>query len=476
MALSDITNVSISLQTSGISRLGFGTPLFITAHNFFLDRVREYSGLSEVAADFPTDSNAYKAAVSVFKNEPSVGKFKIGRQKANTLVTVGGDTGGTYVAGVTVGLTVTDAVGGTVDATFTTSGAESLATVAANLVADINGVIGSGGTATVTVTDNLDGTFVIAPATQDFYVSGFVNVSTSATGIDDTAADADNILNTLTAIREVDDDFYFVGWEGRALGGESIDNVTYNTVGVWDLANTIEALDSPKMYFVGSSASESITNTYTAGSTPASQNDVLAFLAEGNYFRTVTWWHQDADTTFSEMQYCGYNAPFDAGSVTWGNIKLSIDAAKNASGNKLTSTEKGRLASRYANYAAIAGGVVYVLNGKVAGNEWIDIIRGRDNLKADLEADLFDLLTNQQGSKIPYTDKGINQVAGVVDGRLVRYRDDREFLTNPIKLNVPKAADIATEDKQNRILEDMSFTATIAGAIQAVDLSGTLTY
>ena len=474
MALSDITNVSISLQTSGISRQGFGTPLFITAHNYFLDLVRTYSGLSEVAADFPTDSNAYKAAVSVFKNEPSVSSFKIGRQVANTLITVAGDTGGTYAAGVTVELTVTDAVGGTVDATYTTAGAETVAAVAADLVADINAVIGSGGTATVVVTDHLDGTFTIAENTEAFYVTELSNTVATATGVQDTAASANNVVKTLTAIREVDDDFYVVAWEGRDLGGESIDSGTYSTIGVWDLANTVEALDATKLYFVGSSASESITDTYTAGSTPSSTNDLAAFLAEGNYFRTVTFWHQDADTTFSELQYAGYNLPFDAGSVTWGNIKMNISASKNASGNPLTSTEKGRLASRYSNYAAIAGGIVYILNGKVAGNEWIDIIRGRDNLKSDLEADLFDKLTNQQGSKIPYNNKGINEIAAVVETRLTRYRDVREFLDS-FAITVPKAADIPTEDKQNRILEDMSFAGVLAGAIQAVDLSGTLT-
>ncbi len=477
MALQDIAQVSISLQTTGISRQGFGTPLFITAHNYYLDLVRSYSSLSEVAEDFGTDTNAYAAATSVFGNSPAVATFKIGRQIADTKVTVTGDTSGVYAIGVTIAITVTDAVAGTVTATFTTtSGTETIATVATDLVSDINAVLGTGGTGTVAVTDHLNGTFTITKGTQDFYVSAFENTETEATNIDDTvSASNNNILNTLTDIQDVDNDWYALAWEGRALGGESIDSGTYSTVGVWDLANTIESLSPVKIYFAGSSASVSITNTYTPGTTPASTSDVLAFLAENNYFRSIGWWHQFADTTFNELEYAGYNLPFDAGSVVWGNNTISLAASKNASGNSLTSTESLRLSTRNANWAAITGDIVYTREGKVSGGEWIDIIRGRDNLQADLEADLFDLLISQQGQKIPYTDAGISLVAGVVDARLQRYKNDRNFLTDPITLEVPQAKDIANSVKITRILEDLTFTATLAGAIMLVDLQGTLT-
>lgn len=476
MALQDVVNVSISLQTSGLSRQGFGTPLFITAHNYFLDRVRSYTSLDEVAEDFPTDSNGYAAAASVFGNEPSVDVFKIGRQKAPSLITVTGDTDGVYAAGVTVAVTVKDANDVSVAATFTTTGGETVAAVATTLLTAIDAVLGAGGNGSVALTDNGDGTFDIAEALQDFTVSAFENSYAEGTALQDGVGETNNILNTYQAIVDYDNDFYVVAWEGRALGGASVDDVTFSTIGVLDLANTVEASGSPKLYFAGSSAAESITDNYTFGTTPSDPNDVLAYLREYNFFRTVGWWHQDADTTFNELEYAGYNLPFNAGSVVWENNQLAVPAAKNALGNALTSTEEGRLNARNASYADIAGTVVFTQGGLVAGGEWIDIMRGRDNLQADLEVDLFNFLTQQQGSKIPYTNAGINLIKNVVDTRLQRYKNERGFLTDPISITVPKAADIDSTTKASRVLQDMSFKATLAGAIVMVDLQGTLTY
>ena len=49
-----------------------------------------------------------------------------------------------------------------------------------------------------------------------------------------------------------------------------------------------------------------------------------------------------------------------------------------------------------------------------------------------------------------------------------------DFLSNdPAPLvTVPKAADVPPTDKANRILRDVKFTATLAGAIHAVVIRG----
>ncbi len=452
MALQDIAQVSITLSSSGVQRAGFGIPFFLTAHNYYTDRVRTYTGTTTIGADTQTTSNAFIAGQSVFSNEPSVDNLKIGRLIGDSIISPLVTVDGSVVTGTTTALTVTDLVGATVDASYTTLGGDTVADVVDNLVTQINA-----GGLTITLVDNGD-TFTISRATtyptEDFILSDFTNIGITATAVEDA-------VTGLTAIQLIDDDWYVLFWEQHDT-----------LVDIQAMATQIETLD--KLYFYGSAATESYTDTYTAGSDPSSVNDILGYLAEGGYMRTIGWWHQDADTAFNEGAFLGYNLPFDAGSITWANIQVPVSAAKNTDAVKLTPTQEQNLADRFSNWAAIVGSTVYVREGKVVGNEWIDILRGRDALKSDLTADIFDILTNQQGTKVPYTDKGINVFSSAVERRLNDYKVNRQYLTDPITITVPKSADIPSSEKVTRILDGLEFTATLAGAIQLVEITGKL--
>lgn len=452
MPLQDIATVTISLDSGGISRPSFGVPIFFAAHNYSTNRVDSFSTLAEVAALFGTTANAYKAAQSVFGNSPSVPTFKIARIVGNTDLTPTITTVGTVYT-----VTVTDQAGVSVTASATMDGVTNTTAsqIIDELVADINA-----GTQNVLATDNNSyltlsresGTY----PTIDFKISNVSNLTVA-----ESSAGSESISTAYNNLKLVDNDWYAVGWEDHT-----------DKTNILALAALVEA--DVKLYFYGSSAVESIDDTYVEGTDPDNL-DIIAWLSEGNYFRTVTWWHQDADTTFNEMAYCGYNLPYDAGTVVWTNNQLSgVEAAKNPSGVALTTTQQNNLNDRKCTFLATKGGIAHTRGGKVAGGEWIDNIHGRDNLQSDMELDLFDLLTNQQGRKLPYTDKGINVVAGVVESRLNYYKNVRGFLTDPIKINVPKAKDVLRADKVARVLNDLTFTAKLAGAIIMTDITGIL--
>ncbi|MCP4394932.1 MAG: DUF3383 domain-containing protein [Alphaproteobacteria bacterium] len=463
MALQDIAQVSITLSSSGVQRAGFGIPFFLTAHNYFTDRVRTYTDSTTIGTDTQTTSNAFLAGQSVFSNEPSVDNLKIARLIGDSLisplVTVDGSvvTGTTAAMTVTVTDTATPASGGTVVITYTTSGGDTVADVVTSLVAQIDAALLSldvtNNGDTFTITREGTGSSEIYPIV-DYVLSDFTNIGITATAVEDA-------VTGLTAIQLLDDDWYALFWEQHDTLAD-----------IQAMATYIETLD--KLYFYGSEATESISTTYTPGSDPSSTNDILGYLAEGGYMRTIGWWHHEADTSFNEGALLGYNLPFDAGSITWANIQVPVSSAKNSDGVKLTPTQEQHLADRYANWAAITGSTVYNREGKVVGNEWIDIIRGRDNLKSDLTADIFDILTNQQGTKVPYTDKGINVFSSAIERRLNDYKVNRVYLTDPITITVPVAADIPSSEKVTRILDGLEFTATLAGAIQLVEVTGKL--
>ena len=66
MAYIDLVTTNISLETNAVSTAGFGTPIFIGAHNWFPERVRSYGSLTEASADLPTDSDEYIALQGFF--------------------------------------------------------------------------------------------------------------------------------------------------------------------------------------------------------------------------------------------------------------------------------------------------------------------------------------------------------------------------------------------------------------------------
>src|SRR5699024_1167475 len=108
--------------------------------------------------------------------------------------------------------------------------------------------------------------------------------------------------------------------------------------------------------------------------------------------------------------------------------------------------------------------------GKVAGDEWIDVIRFRDWLLEETkvaEVGLKVRHTNAYG-KIPYTDDGIqmivNELRGVLDlgvrrGGIAPEELDEDGKKIPsYKVSYPLAANVPTNDKANRILKDIKFS------------------
>ena len=92
MAYSPISQVNITLQTTGITAQGFSTPIFVadiedalTANPFGSSaRVKTYSSLEEVANDFDTTSAAYKAAQAFLRPSTSLAVFKIAFRDTGT--------------------------------------------------------------------------------------------------------------------------------------------------------------------------------------------------------------------------------------------------------------------------------------------------------------------------------------------------------------------------------------------------------
>ena len=120
------------------------------------------------------------------------------------------------------------------------------------------------------------------------------------------------------------------------------------------------------------------------------------------------------------------------------------------------------------------GGARITLDGKVAAGEYIDVIRGIDWLEARITESVFSLLVNRP--KVPFTDPGIASIEAQIKARLSDAIDIGLLAADPAPTTtVPRAIDIAANDKTLRTLTGVKFNGTLAGAIHQLTINGTVT-
>lgn len=304
----------------------------------------------------------------------------------------------------------------------------------------------------VTATNNDDGTFEISSNNPNntFAISVTPEVMTSQQGL---------IVLPLTPVNPVADDLTAINNANStwyALISTSRDFATVKAIADWT--------QSQIKLFGTASSNPDIINV-AAGTDTTS---IAAVLNQGGYTRTFVMYHQDAATDFPEAAWFGRVLPLVPGSETW-----KFKTLNGISYSNLTTTQSNNVLNKRANTYEFVGGVGITSNGTVAQGEYIDIIRGIDWLRSRIQEFVFSLFVNTP--KVAYTDAGIASVQAEVM-RALQLGVDNNFiaLDPPYVVTVPRAVDVPPVDKANRILRNVKFTATLAGAIHAVRITGTV--
>lgn len=445
MALENIVTVDITLNTTAVSRQGFGTPIFVSAHSYFPERSRGYTSLTSAKDDIPEDSPTYKALQGFFSQQPSVPLVYIGRRDADETLLVPSAivVGKAYSFGLATGTNTP------VTVSHTTVLNDDVEDVVDAWIATLTTTPVVGITATKVGTGSTTKLKLVASGTNPVVVSNLVRVT-------DSYVTTETASQVLTAIENENTDWYFMTAED------------HTEAFVLQMAEAIEA--RTKLYGV----SVQQTTALAALTDPAT--DILGKLKASNYFRTIGIWHHEADTKFIECAFIGYNAPFDAGSVTWNLERLQgvSASADPVTGKRLTYTQKNNLASRNANFVDLIDGVVATREGKVMAGEWVDIMRGRDWLQYEVKSDLQNWLLNKKGTKVPYTQGGISAAESVVQKALQR-GVSRNFLSG-YETDFPLRRDVSFADVAGRVLQNCKFTGYLTGAIHVIKIQGNLTY
>ena len=438
--ISNIVSVTISRETAAVSQEGFGTMLILGENATFAERVREYSDIDEVADDFATSDDEYLAAQAAFSQTPSPETVKIGRRELVAQVQVI-----TFDADFVTGNTIDLDIDGTpiTQVAFTSDHATTIGALATEIQSSavIATAVANDVARTVTITAQTEGVpFVLS----DITVAG--GASQAGSSVETTVEHIAAVTDDLTAVSEEDDD-----WYGLILTSRTQSEVE-------SAAAYIEA--KRKIFVTCSSDTDILDSTKTV--------DVAYVLSAANYERTAVIYNE-TPTDFPDAAWMGRCFPEDPGSITWKFKTLSGITASD-----LTSTQRSAALTKNANLFTEIGGKDIMEEGVMASGEFIDVMRGVDYIRARMEEGVYSRLAN--ADKIPYTNAGIAIIEAEIRKVLTNAETLKIIAADPAyEVNVPKVSEVSQTDKANRHLPDMTFEATLAGAVHKVTISGTVT-
>jgi hypothetical protein len=204
---------------------------------------------------------------------------------------------------------------------------------------------------------------------------------------------------------------------------------------------------------------------------------VAALLQQKQLFRTA-WWFDPNPGNFPDVGIASRSFTKYPGQETWANQRLS-----NVAYNYIPETVFANLFAKNGNTFEPFRNIAITQNGKVAGGEWIDVIRFRDWLCEEIKTRIFLQLVD---NRIPYTDPGIAIIRtrlqqaldfGVSRGGIApaEVNEDGDLVPS-YTIDVPLSQSVSVNNKANRLLQDVYFTARLAGAIHVVEIQGVLTY
>lgn len=434
-----IVNVQVSLNTTGISKEGFSTLLIVGEHNNTLNRVTTYTSPDSMLDDgFKATDELYLAATDAFSQIPRPNKIKIGRRNIDTIIVsvkeVKDNTDYTLTLVTKKGkneYTFTSAASATANTIVT--GLKTQLDKNTDFIATIN-------------SDQLQ----IKCKTSNAFTASSANLTIS------NVATKESLADTMSAIVASDNDFY-----GIALTSRKKEDIL-------ELAQWTEAHN--KLF--GCVLNESNVKDSEA------TNDTGSLLKQNNYYRTF-WFYHKQEGDYPECAVFARCFAINPGGETWANKKLA-----GVMTDDITETEYIAITNKNGNTFENFRNVAITQNGKVAAGEWIDVIRFRDWLEEEIKTNVFSLLINSD--KVPYTDAGIATIQAQIvkalglgqsrGGIAPDEYDSDGNLNKGYVTSVPLASDIPTNTKANRILEDVIFTARLAGAIHVVEIKGSLTY
>ena len=447
--IADIVSVSIAIQDAAPKAVSFDTPL-IVAEAPFTGSAELYdispAGLSDMATDgFPTWSRAYQMMGAMQAQEGGAAQAYI----------FGRSTNFTQALEIVPDITVTF-VGFVINFDISYQGVTSSISyeVATN---NVNAI--------------LDG----IEALIDASAAGLAGITTTP----------DNATATkLTLIPDVAGNFIQLDGFGRELQvtevgvdaslaaqlsaakeevGESAYGLLIDSFAETEIALAAAFAEEQQMLFLGQSADNGIL---VVGTT----TDIASDLKTAGYNRSAVCFsrHMSGDLAAALL---GRQLGQTPGSSNWAMQTLAgvpADVLRSSA----HSSARGKRALTYTTDR----GVAHTWDGFAASGRFFDIQHGVDALKADIETRVYQAILNAE--KVPFNATGISMIEAPLRAALAAAEGNPGVpgLIEPgWTVTLPDLSQISSVDKAARLLRTIRFHARMTGAVNTVEIAGTLT-
>lgn len=451
--ITDIVAVEISVQDSAPKAVTFDTPL-IMAKAPYSGSARQYdispAGLAEMVTDgFRTWDRAYQMMAAMNAQEGGAAQAYI----------FGRSTNFTQALELIPDITVTS-VGYVIAFDISYKGVTSSIsyTVVTNTVNDIidalEGLIDAslaGLAGIVTTPDNATATkLTLIPdaAGQFVQLNGFGReIMLTEAGPDGSiAAQLSTAKNAL----------------GENVYGLLLDSYAEAEI---NLAATFA--ESNEMLFLGQSADNGIL---VSGTT----TDIASDLKTAGYHRSAVCF-----TRYMASEFAAALLGFELGQ-TPGSSNWALQNLAGVSGDVFTSAAHSSARTKRALTYTTDRNVSHTWDGFAASGRFFDITHGVDALTADIETRVFQTLVNAGKSpgKVPFTPAGLSMIESPVRAALTAAEGNpgqTGLITPGWTVTMPDLVGYSTVDKAARLLRTIRFSATLQGAINSVEIAGTLT-
>jgi len=415
LPVSDIVNVQVVISPRAAQTRDFGS-LLVLGDSDVVDvgeRLRQYSTLDGVAADFGTNAPEYDAAALYYGQTPQPTVLFAGRWARTA--TAGALKGGVLSQAQRQIANFTGVVNGGFD--ITVNGvAVPVTGVDLSAVTNLNGVasaittaLGSG---RVCTWDAVQGRFTIT--------SGTTGETSTVTFADAPASGTD--LSALMLLRETDGGRLVAGADAETLeeAVAAMANVSNDWYGLTVAASVVPAdadLLEVAAFIEGTGVSRIFGHTLQNSGVldAAITTDLASQLKDLGYKRTFLQYSSSNRFAVSSIFGRAFTVNFQGSNTT---LTIKFKQQPGVAPERLTVGQAAALRAKNCNvFVAYNNDTSIIQEGVMVNGYFFDEVHGTDWLQNDVQTAVYNLLYTSP-TKIPQTDAGVNTILTTINARL----------------------------------------------------------
>lgn len=479
LPVSNIINVTLNMAPHAAQARNFGALLIVGASNVINphERLRQYSDIDGVGADFGMDTPEYQAAALYYSQSPRPVDLYIGRWAKNN---VGASLQGAVLTKQQQTLSKFTAV---TNGSFklTLNGEEVICSdIDFSKETNLNGVaqrvaeklkdcsvIYDSSSARFTVASNSAGAIGYVSQASGTYIGDLLKLDgeSGATIIEPTAAET--IAEAVAILGAASS-----GWYGLVIADD-----TRTDEDILSVADYIESASVSRIY--------GHTVQKTAVLDADVDTDIGSKLKAGNYQRTL--WQYSTGKPYIVASLMGrmFTVNFNGNNTT---ITLKFKQEPAVTAENLTATQANALKKKNGNvFVKYNNDTAIIQEGVMANGDFIDERHGLDWLQNYVQNNLYNLLYTST-SKIPQTDEGVTRLLtnveqslaqavtngliahGVWGGDPIGALNTGATLTKGYYVYAPPIATQAQADREARKAPVIQCAIKLAGAVHYADV------